>query len=178
MKMSTKELVTIAIGAALIAALSPLAIPIQLIPITLQTLAVGLVATVFPTKIAVLSVLIYLLLGGIGLPVFAGGSSGFQVLTGPSAGFLWGFPLYAAITSKMVNSKSTIAQIAFANLIGLIFVFLLGAGYFAWFTKKDLLTTLNMTVIPFIPGEALKIALISFTAPAIFRSLKQTDWYK
>ena len=63
----------IALGAALIAALSPFTIPLGPIPITLQTLAIGLIASIYRPKEATLSVVIYLLLGAIGLPVFAGG---------------------------------------------------------------------------------------------------------
>ena len=67
-----------AIGAAFLAVLSQLTISIGPVPITLQTFAVGLIATIFKPREAVLSAFIYLLLGAIGLPVFAGGSGGFQ----------------------------------------------------------------------------------------------------
>ena len=83
-----ESMTLIALGAALIAALSPFQIPFGPIPITLQTLAIGLVASLFRPKEATLAVIIYLLLGAIGLPVFAGGSGGFQAFYGPTAGFL------------------------------------------------------------------------------------------
>ena len=65
-----ESMTLIALGAALIAALSPFTIPLGPIPITLQTLAIGLIASIYRPKEATLSVLIYLLLGAIGLPVF------------------------------------------------------------------------------------------------------------
>ena len=61
--------------------------PIGPVPFTLQNFAIGLIATVFRPREAVLSVGLYLLLGAIGLPVFANGGAGFHVLVGPSAGY-------------------------------------------------------------------------------------------
>lgn len=69
-----------AFGAALIAILSQIVIPIGTVPFTLQTLAVGLIASIFRPREAALSVALYLLLGAIGLPVFAGGSGGIAAL--------------------------------------------------------------------------------------------------
>ena len=73
----TYSLTLIALGAALVAALSPFQIPLGPIPITLQTLAIGLIATIYRPKEATLAIILYLLLGAIGLPVFAGGKGGF-----------------------------------------------------------------------------------------------------
>ena len=87
-----ESMTLIALGAALIAALSPFTIPLGPIPITLQTLAIGLIASIYRPKEATLSVLIYLLLGAIGLPVFAGGHGGISSFYGPTAGFLFFFP--------------------------------------------------------------------------------------
>ncbi|MDY5635749.1 MAG: biotin transporter BioY, partial [Streptococcus orisratti] len=102
-KKTTLSLILPAFGAALIVVLSQIVIPVGTVPFTLQTLAIGLIATLFRPREAVLSVLLYLLLGGIGLPVFAGGSGGFSALMGPTAGFLWGFVVYALTTSFLIN---------------------------------------------------------------------------
>ena len=69
----TLSLMLPAFGAAIIAALAQIIIPIGAVPITLQTFAVGLVAAVFKPREATLSAILYLILGAIGLPVFAGG---------------------------------------------------------------------------------------------------------
>lgn len=92
---STKSLVYIAIGTALIAALSQISLSIGPVPFTLQTLAIGLIACLYKPKEALASVALYLALGAIGLPIFAGFSGGFAALVGPNAGFLWGFLIYA-----------------------------------------------------------------------------------
>ena len=108
---STRSLSYIAIGAALIAVLSQIIIPAGPVPFTLQTTAVGLIASLYKSKEASLSVIFYLLLGAIGLPVFAGGSGGFQALFGATGGFLWGFILYGFITSSLTNSRSSFLRL-------------------------------------------------------------------
>ena len=118
-----ESITLIALGAALISALSPFQIPFGPIPITLQTLAIGLVASLFHPKEATLSVVIYLLLGAIGLPVFAGGSGGFHAFYGPTAGFLLFFPLRALVTSSLAGQKGQPILIFIANLLGEIVLF-------------------------------------------------------
>ena len=66
--------------------------PIGAVPITLQTFAVGLVATILKPREATLAATLYLILGAIGLPVFAGGGGGLQSFFGPSAGYLLAYP--------------------------------------------------------------------------------------
>ena len=100
-----------AIGAALIAVLAQISLPIGPVPFTLQNFAIGLIATVFRPREAVLSVGLYLLLGAIGLPVFAGGGAGFHALIGPTAGYLWFYLVYSGLTSSLTNSKSGIVKI-------------------------------------------------------------------
>lgn len=74
----TLSLILPAFSAAIIAALAQIIIPIGAVPITLQTFAIGLVAAVFKPREATLSAILYLILGAIGLPVFAGGGGGLQ----------------------------------------------------------------------------------------------------
>ncbi|MGC4440565.1 biotin transporter BioY, partial [Streptococcus suis] len=87
------------VSTAILAVLSQLTIPIGTTPITLQTFAVGLVASLLKWREALLAVALYILLGAIGLPVFAGGGSGIATLASPNSGFIWGFLLYALMTS-------------------------------------------------------------------------------
>ena len=95
-----------AIGAALIAVLAQISMPIGPVPFTLQNFAIGLIATVFRPREAVLSVGLYLLLGAIGLPVFANGGAGFHVLVGPSAGYLWFDLVYSGLASYLIHTNS------------------------------------------------------------------------
>ena len=114
-----------AIGAALIAVLAQISLPIGPVPFTLQNFAIGLIATVLRPREAVLSVGLYLLLGAIGLPVFAGGGAGFQALVGPTAGYLWFYLVYSGLTSSLTNSDSGFVRIFLANLLGDTLVFVI-----------------------------------------------------
>ncbi|MDU3421730.1 biotin transporter BioY, partial [Streptococcus sp.] len=105
-KNRTLYIIIPAFGAAIIAALSQIIIPIGAVPITLQTFAVGLVAAIFKPREATLAALLYLILGAIGLPVFAGGSGGFQTFFSPIAGYILAYPLFAFITSKLTNADT------------------------------------------------------------------------
>ena len=100
-----------AVGAALIAVLAQITIPIGPVPFALQNMAVGLVATIFHRKEALLAVTLYLLLGAIGLPVFAGGSGGLQALVGPNAGYLWFYLFYALVTASLTSKNSSFLTI-------------------------------------------------------------------
>lgn len=158
---STKSLVYIAIGTAIIAALSQISLSIGPVPFTLQTLAIGLVACLYKPKEAIASVALYLTLGAIGLPVFAGFSGGFAALVGPTAGFLWGFLVYAALTSALTRSDSSPVTVFLACLLGTTVCFLIGSSVFKLVSGASWSDTLAWTVLPFILPDLAKIALVT-----------------
>ena len=160
-----------AIGAALIAVLAQISIPIGPVPFTLQNFAIGLIATVFRPREATLSVALYLLLGAIGLPVFAGGGAGFHILIGPSAGYLWFDLLYAAITSYLIHSKSSMIRIFLANLLGDSLVFVGGILGLHFLASMPFDKALAVGVIPFIIPDLAKIIAISFIGKALLKRL-------
>ncbi|MBF0777359.1 biotin transporter BioY [Streptococcus cuniculi] len=157
----TLSLIYPAIGAGLIAVLSQLVIPIGPVPFTLQTLAVGLIASLYPPQKAMTSLILYLLLGAIGLPVFAGFSGGMASLFGPTAGFLWGFVLYAGVTAQLTVPHSSLIQVFLANLLGDALCFGLGSLIFSLLTQSNLEKTLALTVLPFLIPDLLKLLLIT-----------------
>ena len=160
-----------AIGAALIAVLAQISIPIGPVPFTLQNFAIGLIATVFRPREATLSVALYLLLGAIGLPVFAGGGAGFHILIGPSAGYLWFDLLYAAITSYLIHNKSSMIRIFLANLLGDSLVFVGGILGLHFLASMPFDKALAVGVIPFIIPDLAKIIAISFIGKALLKRL-------
>ncbi|MGT2799650.1 biotin transporter BioY [Streptococcus marmotae] len=157
----TKSLIYSAIGAGLIAVLSQIIIPIGPVPFTLQTLAVGLIASLYSHKEAITSLVLYLLLGAIGLPVFAGFSGGIASLFGPTAGFLWGFLLYAGVTTFLSSAQSPRLHIFLANLAGDTLCFLSGSLVFSLTTHSSLEKTLALTVLPFLIPDLFKILIIT-----------------
>ena len=166
-----------AIGAALIAVLAQISLPIGPVPFTLQNFAIGLIATVFRPREAVLSVALYLLLGAIGLPVFAGGGAGFHVLVGPSAGYLWFDLVYAGLTSYLIHQKSGYIRIFLANLLGDSLVFVGGILSLHLLAGMPLDKALAVGVLPFILPDLGKIIAISFISRPLLERLKSLPYF-
>lgn len=166
-----------AIGAALIAVLAQISLPIGPVPFTLQNFAIGLIATVFRPKEAVLSVGLYLLLGAIGLPVFAGGGAGFQALVGPTAGYLWFYLVYSGLTSSLTNSDSGFVRIFLANLLGDTLVFVGGIIGLHFLAGMAFEKALVVGVLPFIIPDLAKLLAISFISRPLLQRLKNQAYF-
>ena len=162
-----------AIGAALIAVLAQISLPIGPVPFTLQNFAI----TVFRPREAVLSVGLYLLLGAIGLPVFAGGGAGLQALVGPTAGYLWFYLVYSGLTSSLTNSKSGVVKIFLANLLGDALVFVGGILSLHFLAGMAFEKALVVGVIPFIIPDLGKIIAISFISRPLLQRLKNQAYF-
>ena len=160
----TKDIVLIGIFAALIAVCSWISIPTA-VPFTLQTFGVFMAVEVLGGKRGTLSVLVYLLLGAVGLPVFAGFTGGMGIITGSTGGYIVGFLLGAMIMwlLETVLPNGTVTGIL-SMLAGLLVCYALGTLWFMWvFTRSSgpvsLMTVLGWCVIPFIIPDLIKIAL-------------------
>ena len=173
-----ESMTLIALGAALIAVLSPFQIPLGPIPITLQTLAIGLIASIYRPTEATLSVLIYLLLGAIGLPVFSGGHAGISAFYGPTAGFLFFFPLRALVTSIFAGQKGQPIRIFLANALGEVVLFIGGALGFMLITHQSLDLTVKLVVLPFVLPDLIKMTLTTIFAVILYRNLKHLPYFK
>lgn len=176
--ISTRSISYAAIGAALIATLSQISVPIGPVPFTLQTLAIGLIATLYKPKEAAASVGIYLTLGAVGLPVFAGGSGGFQALFGATGGFLWAFLVYAIVTANLTRLTSSVTRIFLANCLGVALVLLGGASYFKLFSGTNWSDTFTWTVTPFILTGILKIVVVILIVKALQPILKKEAYFQ
>ena len=167
-----------AIGAALIAVFAQITIPIGPVPFALQNMAIGLVATIFHRKEALLAVALYLLLGAIGLPVFAGGNGGFQALVGPNAGYLWFYLFYALITASLTSKNSSFLTIFLSNLLGDAFVFVGGVLGLMLLARFSLDKAITVGIIPFILPDFIKLIVISLVTIPIFKNLKNHPYFK
>lgn len=166
-----------AISAALIAVLAQISLPIGPVPFTLQNFAIGLVATVYKPREAVLSVALYLLLGAIGLPVFAGGGAGFHALIGPSAGYLWFDLLYAATTSYLTHNNHGVARIFLANLLGDSLVFVGGVLGLHFLAGMSFQQAFTVGVLPFILPDFGKIIAITMISKPLLQHLKREPYF-
>lgn len=165
------------IGAAIITVLAQISLPIGAVPFTLQNFAIGLIATVFKPREAILSVGLYLLLGAIGLPVFAGGGAGFHALVGPTAGYLWFYLLYSGLTSYLTNSNSSVIRIFLANLLGDSLVFIGGILGLHFLAGLPLEKALIVGVFPFILPDLGKLLAISLISRPLLRRLKNQFYF-
>lgn len=177
-KSNLSSLLIIALGAAMIAVLSQIVVPVGTVPFTLQTLGVGLLASLLRPKEAFGANLLYLGLGAIGLPVFAGGTSGFATLVGPTAGFLWGFLAYAVICSAMVKRNANLLNLILGNLLGTILVYACGIASLHFLANLTWQQAFLVGALPFLLSDALKITLIVLLRQPLLRSLKQTNYFK
>ena len=160
-----RSLCIIGIFLALMCVLSPISIPLEPVSITLATLMIYLLGAVFPWKISLPIVLLYLLLGIAGMPIFSNFQGGVQVLAGPTGGFLIGYlpcVLSESLLLRKWKEKRWIYPLAM--LFGTVFLYAFGAGWFLIYGKGDydFSKAMMLCVIPFLPGDALKIAVASF----------------
>ncbi len=155
--------------AAITCVCAQIALPIPPVPITLQTVATGLAGLVLIPSHAAVSMIVYLALGGLGLPVFSGFKGGIGVLLGPTAGFLFGFLGQAWVTSWVYRRKSkpSWTWLVLSLAAGLIPLFASGALWLAWRHKKSV-SDLAAIFLPLLPGAALKI----WMSAALYRSLE------
>ncbi len=172
------DLALIAAFAAIIAAcaLAP-AIPTPSpVPITLQTFAVLLAGAVLGARRGFLTVILYLLLGAIGLPIFSGGAAGLAVFAGPTVGYLIGFPFAAALCGFLVERlprrriATSVPLIVLSGLAGsFAFIHTLGILGLAW--RADLsLTAAFVSDLTFWPGDVVKNIAMGLVATAVHRA--------
>src|SRR3989338_9308165 len=128
-KQQLKGMIFAALFAALTGVVAWFKIPLQFtpVPITLQTLLVLMSGAMLGPAYGALAMIIYLILGAIGLPVFAGGSSGFGTLLGPSGGYLLSYPIAAFIIGKMLEKKKLSKFLKFISFILIIILVVLVA---------------------------------------------------
>lgn len=162
---NTKELILTALFAAIITVCAWTAIPIGAVPITLHTFAVFCALNILGGKNGTLSFIVYMLLGIVGLPVFAGFKSGIAVIIGPTGGYLLGYLLMCLIYwsgTKLLGSKLAIRIILMT--IGLAICYLFGTVWFVCvYSNGDSSITfysaLKICVIPFVPFDLIKLVL-------------------
>jgi biotin transport system substrate-specific component len=160
-QLNTKNLIISAMFTSIICVLSQVQIPIQTIPFSLGLLAIFLTGALLKPKYAFMAVLVYLLLGAVGVPVFANFRGGLQALTGPTGGYLMSYPFIALITSifyAKIKINKTVA-LTLGMLISLLLCYALGTLWFTLITENSFIAALNMCVFPFILFDLAKIAL-------------------
>ena len=186
-----QKMVLAALLAALIAVGAYIKIPIGPIPITLQTFFVLLAAVTLGRNWATISIIVYTLVGFIGLPVFAGGAAGLGILFGPTAGYLYSFVIVAfligwlsdiwkkkyfkteknaitdAVKSPVMNHIVMLGLAVFGSII------ILGVGtlHLAFSSSLPLSAAFSVGFAPFFIGDMIKSAAVGIVAPLLIRKV-------
>ena len=137
-------------------------IPVQPVPFTLQTMMVLLAGAFLGPRNGAMSQFLYLGIGAIGLPVFAGGAIGFLRLLGPTGGYLLAFPVAAAIVGYLVQQKPSLLWTVVSMFAGLLVIFVSGTAQLALYTG-DLSTAVTSGFLVFTVWDLLKLGAASMT---------------
>ena len=174
MNRTLKELILAAEFAAIISVLSQMTIPFGLVPLTGQTFAIGLTATFLGRKLGLISVGVYLLLGLIGLPVFSGMTGGIAVLFGPTGGYLIGFiflTLIAGLLMKLFPGNKVMEAVGL--VLGTVVCYAFGTAWLCFQAHMSAAAGLAAGVIPYIPGDLVKIVVAMIVGTALRAALKK-----
>jgi biotin transport system substrate-specific component len=164
-----RKMVFASLFAALTAAGAYIQVPIPFSPVavTLQVFFVLLAGSMLKSKWGSLSMIVYTLLGIVGLPVFSGGSSGLGVLLGPTGGYIFGFIVAAFLIGKLAEKaeraeKAGIAVNVLNMSAGILVIYALGVTQLMIVAEIGPGTALTLGALPFIPGEIIKTAVAAY----------------
>lgn len=166
LRVKIRQLILVALFAALTAAGAWVRIPLPFspVPVTLQVLFTLLAGAVLGANLGALSQVVYVLLGCVGLPVFAGGTAGYGVLVGPTGGYLFGFIIAAFLIGKLLEGRTNpgFGSIFASMLAGVVVIYLLGMIQLSLFMKLSLGKAFLLGVVPFIGVDLIKALVGAF----------------
>ena len=173
--MTTRDLAHVALFAAITAVLGTApAISVGPVPITAQTLGVMLAGSVLGARRGFLSQLLLLLPVAVGLPLLAGGGGGLGVFAGPSAGYLYGWPLGALVTGLLTElawRRFSLPWALLADLVGgVLVVYAIGIPFVAVYADGVTLRQAFTGSFVFLPGDAVKVVVAALCAVRVRRA--------
>ena len=152
---TVRNMVFIALFAAIICIMAPFSISAGAIPISLGTFAIYLAGSFLGSKKGVAAVCVYILLGAVGLPVFTGFSGGFAKLLGVTGGYIIGFIPLVMLTGIFAERNKKLTPVGM--VLGTLACYVFGTAWFMISTKSELVPALMSCVVPFLIGDAIKI---------------------
>ena len=176
MKLSPKEMAATAVMTALLCILGPWAIqiPISPVPITLCSMGIYFALYLLGMKFGTLSVLLYILLGAIGVPVFTNFSGGLGKLLGPTGGYIIGY-LFLAVIFGFFLSKfpEKLSMQVIGAVLGTLVLYLLGTLWLQHQLNLSFPAALMAGVIPYIPGDIVKLCIAIAIGMPLKKRLKK-----
>lgn len=161
-KISIQDICSIAIMAAVTAIMAQISIPMPLgVPMTMQTFAVTLAGVILGAKRGAISMIVYVLLGAVGAPVYAGFSGGFQNLIGPTGGFLLSFPIMAYLIGMGIQMRKKKGMFILFLFLGTVSNYVVGVSMYCLVMQSSVLTGITACVVPFIPTAIIKAIVAS-----------------
>jgi len=160
---------------AILAVLSIIQIPMPSgVPITLQTFAMALCGYVLGAKKGTASTCIYLCVGAIGVPVFAGMTGGLSCFVGYTGGFLWGFIFLTLLCGLAMNCKNKLLQIVL-GIAGLLICHLLGSIWYAIVASTGFWSSVLLVSVPYLVKDVLSVAGAYLVAVAVRKALRAAN---
>ena len=166
--MKTKRLARCGVLTLFISVLSAIALPFGAVPLSLGLLALVAVSVAGDVKIAVLSVLGYLLLGSVGLPVFAGLKGGLGVIFGPTGGFILSYVAVAFVIAVFTSRGKAVLGI----ILGFLVCYLSGTFWFMAVMKVTFVQAISVAVLPFVVPDIIKCVVGFYIGKRIKRLMK------
>ncbi|GFP76163.1 biotin transporter BioY [Clostridium fungisolvens] len=169
-KIKINDMIYAALFATLISVFGYISIPLPFspVPLTGQTLMIMLVGCVLTPLQAGLSLITFIFMGIIGLPVFSGGASGIGVIIGSNGGYLMGFLIGSVVISLIKNKNSSILSMISANIIGgIVVVYILGVLWLSYITGMGVYRAFIVGALPFIIGDLIKAVVAAIVAKRI-----------
>lgn len=168
---SVQIMTKIAMLAAVIAVCSIISFPLPSgVPVTLQTFAIALAGFVLGWKYAPIAVAVYLAIGAVGVPVFAGFKSGFSVLFGVTGGYLWGFIGMATLCGAAVNKNKVLTGVL--SILGLAVCHLFGVIQFAFVSGSSPVDAFLLASLPYLIKDIMSVAVAYMLAFAVQKVIK------
>jgi biotin transport system substrate-specific component len=173
-RTSIRGIVYAALFGALTAAGAFIIIPLPPVPITAQTFFLNVAAALLGGPLGAASQFIYVMLGIVGIPVFAGGKAGLGVLFGPTGGYLIGFIIAAFVIGLIAGIKKDagILWYIFSMFVGMVIIYSLGVIQLSFVAKLSLVKALYVGVLPFLPGDIIKIILAAIISLRLKERIK------
>lgn len=174
-RLSTRQLVLIALMTAITCIFAPLSIPIPVspVPISLTNLVLLISVYILGWEYATFSFLIYLLLGAVGLPVFSGFAGGLGKLAGPTGGYLIGFIFMTIIAGLFVDHfPNNRILIIIGMVLATAVTYAFGTAWLAFQMNQTFIAALSIGVIPYLPGDTVKIIIAVIVGPLLKARLK------
>ena len=162
-------------GFVALAAQVSIGLPFTPVPITGQTFAVVLVGASLGALLGLASLGLYLLVGALGAPVYADGNHGWDVLTGPTGGYIVGFVLAAVLTGLLAQRRwdRRFSSAVAAMLSGNVVIYLVGLPWLAEKLDTGLEKTFELGLYPFVVGDLLKLYLAGALLPGAWRLVER-----